>query len=111
MGTWQGALVVSSHMRPFCEALNPTHVVHVVSGGVKVYNRGLIPSDWTWLEEVTDTKNAPDVDDSKLLGKQERKELRIAANAVRKQMSKLEKKIENDEAKIASMDEELARAG
>merc|ERR1712151_153836 len=106
--SWKGALVVSSHMRSFVEALNPTHVVHVVSGGVTMYDRGLLPSDWTWLEQVMDMKKVSDASAS--VGKKDKK-MRMAANAARKKMNALEKKIETDEAKIASLDTELAESG
>lgn len=46
LAKYEGAIVVVSHDRAFCEALAPTHVATVQGGAVVVESRTLEPSDW-----------------------------------------------------------------
>ena len=43
---FEGAVVVISHDRAFCEALEPTHVVTVDAGVAVMESRGLLEADW-----------------------------------------------------------------
>jgi len=47
MAKYPGALVVVSHDRPFCEAVQATHVAYVANGVVKVEERSLSEKDWS----------------------------------------------------------------
>ena len=43
---FEGAVVVISHDRAFCEALEPTHVITVDNGEAIMEDRGLTEADW-----------------------------------------------------------------
>ena len=46
LNAYDGALVVVSHDRAFCESLAPTHVASVRGGRVTLEARALEESDW-----------------------------------------------------------------
>ena len=50
LARYEGAVVVVSHDRPFCEAIEATHVAYVANGAIDVEERSLRESDWN--EEV-----------------------------------------------------------
>ena len=50
LARYEGAVVVVSHDRPFCEAIEATHVAYVANGVIDLEERGLRESDWN--EEV-----------------------------------------------------------
>ena len=50
LARYEGAIVVVSHDRPFCEAIEATHVAYVANGAIDVEERSLRESDWN--EEV-----------------------------------------------------------
>ena len=47
LADYEGAIVVVSHDRPFCEAISCTHVAYAANGAVTVEERNLQESDWT----------------------------------------------------------------
>ena len=46
---YEGAVVVVSHDRSFCEAVRATHVAYVSNGGVEMQERSLRDSDWRFV--------------------------------------------------------------
>ena len=112
-GEETGALLVVSHDREFCNKIEFTHVATVSDGKFVMEQRGARDSDWAindmeaaatsrelHHEEVQETKK-PDLDPA----------LRKLAFNAPKRIAKLEKMIEETEAKIAVLEEEMLQHG
>jgi ATP-binding cassette subfamily F protein 3 len=118
-GAEDGAVVVISHDRSFCKAIPFTHVATVENGKLTVEQRGTRPSDWSLFESsltpaiVTNGghhgigSNSSNGDAEKVIDPEKRKQ---AFNAP-KQISKIEKLIEEAEARIAAIDAEMFANG
>ena len=60
ISTYDGALVVISHDRPFCEAIEATHIGYICDGGCVVEERELRDSDFSEADRgVRNTFVAP----------------------------------------------------
>ena len=112
-----GAVVVSSHDRPFCEAIRCSHVGYVSGGSVTVEQRSLRDSDFSVDDSgVANTEagaaagNGAAHKSSKAEREAERK-LQKERGAAPKKIKTIEGKIEKAEEKIAALDDELLAAG
>jgi len=123
-GGKDGAIVVVSHDRAFCETVGFTHVGTVIDGGLILEERSLKYSDWDlydlngaataegnhgeWAKDPSSSKNEVN------LTPEEKEELRrkqkLAFNAP-KRIAKLEDAIEKAELRIAELDEEMMEVG
>ncbi|KAI2513277.1 ABC transporter [Fragilaria crotonensis] len=118
-GAEDGAVVVISHDRFFCKAIPFTHVATVENGKLTIEQRGTRPSDWSLFEgSLTPAivthgvhrdigTNSSNGDAERVIDPEKRKQ---AFNAP-KQISKIEKLIEEAEARIAAIDAEMYANG
>ncbi len=129
--TYEGALVLISHDRPFCEAVRATHVGYVCGGRCVVEERELRDADFSEEDRgvrnqfvapssadagTTTTGSAPPAppplspEEAKRLREQQRSAQKLQNAAPRKQ-AKLEDAIASGEAAMATLDEEMLSAG
>lgn len=115
-GGKDGAIVVISHDRAFCEQVGFTHVGTVKDGALTLEERGLRKSDWDLydLNGLDDADPAGGVGEVLELSPEEKAEQdrkrRLAFNAP-KRIEKIETLIEKKEAKIAEYDAEMFENG
>jgi len=117
---YDGAVVVVSHDRPFCEALHCTHVAYVADGRCVVEERELRASDFSEADrgvrnaEVAseEAAEAAEVDaaEAKAQREEERRLQKLRSSAPKK-VAKLEALIAEAEAQIAQLDDEMLKAG
>jgi len=111
IGKYNGALVVVSHDRAFCEAIDATHVGYVADGKVLVEERSLRQSDFSELDRgvvnVAGAVSAPPPPPS--LAEPER--TRGPQDSAPKPPESLEDKIAAAEAAIEALDAERASCG
>mmetsp|Transcript_9790 Transcript_9790/g.15036 ORF Transcript_9790/g.15036 Transcript_9790/m.15036 type:complete len:735 (+) Transcript_9790:139-2343(+) len=120
-GEDDGAVVVVSHDRAFCQEIDFTHVGTVEKGNLIVEQRGVSGKDWDVFDgestRVSLGKSSPIEEEKrssssssslkKELDKQTRKQLYNAP----KRIAKLESLIEKAEEKIAELDQEMLENG
>lgn len=120
--TYDGAIVVISHDRPFCEALKATHIGYVCGGGCVIEERELRDSDFSEAdrgvrnvyvappEGVPPPPPALSPEEAKAQRQAERSARKVQ-NAAPKKMATLEEKITETEAAIAELDVQMLSAG
>jgi len=112
-GGKDGAVIVVSHDKAFCDDVGFTHVGTVDDGTLTVEERGLTGKDWVKYDihsAIVDGSS----NGNKLFTKEEEEELenrRKAAYNAPKRIKKLEQMIEDCEAKIAEIEEEMVQSG
>jgi ATPase subunit of ABC transporter with duplicated ATPase domains len=117
-GEDDGAVVVISHDKAFCDKVGFTHVATVHNGGLKLEQRGTRGSDWDSsiatfqrTNEVDDgpstTTNSGEEESKKELDPEQRKQ---AYNAP-KRIAKIENLVVEAESKIAVIDDEMMTVG
>jgi len=117
-GGKDGAILVISHDRAFCENIGFTHVATAEEGKVKIEQRSLIDSDWEQydmkasnfaLEEAVSSVESAE-EHSKEFSDLTSNRRKLAVNAPRR-IAKLEKLISECEAAIASVDAQAMEHG
>ncbi|KAK3240030.1 hypothetical protein CYMTET_50093 [Cymbomonas tetramitiformis] len=124
--SFPGAVVVISHDRAFCEALDPTHVITVEDGALSWEQRGLREGDWKDDDlSAQAVKMLADIDSDKMTSaleaavrpgapeaavapappKPQTKEEREAARALQKKKNAAEKKMEKLEKEMETFEE------
>ena len=110
-GEDDGAVVVISHDRSFCEKVGFTHVATVEDGRLKLEQRSMREDDWrvvrTTLDANGEDGGATANEESKQLDPALRKKLFNAP----KRISKLESMIEKTEEEISSINEKMLEHG
>jgi len=118
---YEGAMVVVSHDRAFCEALRCTHVVYVADGNCRIEERELRDTDFSEadrgvrnLEARVDgnggKENRLSPQEAKAAREAERKRLKLISAAPKK-IAKVEAAIAQAEAEIEQLDTEMLRVG
>ena len=109
IGKYNGALVVVSHDRAFCEALRATHVGYVSGGSCRVEERPLRDSDFSEADRgVRNSLGGGDDDDSNAeLSAAEAKAARELERQRQKRLSAAPKKIATIESKVDALEAEL----
>ena len=116
-----GAIVVVSHDRSFCEDVGFTHVGTVKDGKLTLEERDLKDSDWQQYEingsasaSIDSAAQTVASEPEVVLTPEEEEELKkkrkLAFNAP-KRIAKLEKEITDAEMRIAKLDEEMMEVG
>ena len=116
---YDGALVVVSHDRPFCDALRCSHVAYVADGRCDVEERELRDADF--CETDRGVSNAELLDDDggaaalsaaeAKAWREEERRLQKRRNAAPKKIEKLEGSIGAAEARMEELDGEMVAAG
>ncbi len=120
-GKKDGAIIVVSHDRSFCESVGFNTVGTVSDGSLTVQERDLNDSDWKQYDMRLSSLNGAASSGSTEEGTptremtpeekaEDKKRRRMAYNAP-KTIAKLEKKIESAEMRIAEIDEEMMAVG
>ncbi len=121
MSSWgpkDGAVIVVSHDKPFCDSVGFNTVGTVKDGSLVVEQRELNESDWKQYDLAlsTDSDTSASINDKEIVAKtpeqleEEKKRRKMAHNAP-KLIAKLVKKIEAAETRIAEIDEEVMTVG
>lgn len=110
-----GALVVVSHDRAFCEKIDFTHVATVQNGEISMEFRGARESDWvigglSSEASVSDEESSTSNEDAKVSKEVDAKLRKQAYNAP-KRITKLEQLIEDAETKMVALDDEMLKHG
>jgi ATP-binding cassette subfamily F protein uup len=108
-GNEDGAVVVVSHDRAFCQEIGFTHIGTVQNGSFTLEERTLREDNWNMFDSETmdnanekvSTSSKPQVD---------RRLQKLAFNAP-KRIAKLEELIEETECKVATLEEEMMANG
>ena len=121
IGEYEGAVVVVSHDRAFCEAIDCTHVGYVAGGEVKVEGRALSESDWSTedtgvVNGAEDTAAAPPepeaVDDAATASaKQTVEDLKQRAGAAPSRIKRIMRDVDKLESEVAALDAQMQAAG
>jgi ABC-type multidrug transport system ATPase subunit len=120
--TYEGAVVVISHDRPFCEAISASHVGYVCGGALTIEERELRDADFS--EEDKGVRNTvengvssgppppPSLSpaEAKAQREAERSAQKLAKAAPKKQQT-LETKVAEAEAALVALDAEMVSAG
>jgi DNA repair exonuclease SbcCD ATPase subunit len=117
-GKKDGAVIVVSHDKSFCDSVGFNTVGTVKDGSLKLEQRELNSNDWKQYEmmlshSVDMPPDAQTNDMIKLTPEQQeelKKKRRLAFNAP-KNIAKLEKKIEASEKRMAELDDEMMTVG
>ena len=119
--SWDGAVIASSHSRPFCEQLEITHTARVGGGRVSVFERAPSEDDWELLAggaaafgtAFGDPDAAAAAGEAKAAAKASRELERKAEelSAAPKRIAALEVKLEEAEAEMERLDAEMMEAG
>ena len=120
--SWDGAVIASSHSRPFCEQLEITHTARVGGGRVSVFERAPSEDDWELLAggaaafgtAFGDPDAAAAAGEAKAAAKASRELERKAQkelSAAPKRIAALEVKLEEAEAEMERLDAEMMEAG
>ena len=116
----EGAVVIISHDRSFCESIDFTHVGTVENGKVTVQERSMNSSGEDWkiqsLSHTTGTtagtsSTTNDMEGGNAKGEEIDKNLRKQLYNAPKRIKKIEKAIETCEEKIEQYDEEMMTVG
>ena len=117
---YPGAIVVVSHDRAFCEALQCTHVAYVADGKVDMEERELRPSDFSEsdrgvvnIDQLTlDAASAPPINKEALkAARAEERKRQKEVSAAPKKLQTVQASIEEHEARLEGLASELLRAG
>lgn len=117
MSNWRGgkdgAIVVVSHDRAFCESVGFTHVGTVMDGGLVIEERGLDGRDWACYDIASTSGDECDALVAELTPEQkaEQEQKRKLAFNAPKRISRIEELIEKAEMKIAMYDEQMLEFG
>ena len=106
-GENDGAVVVVSHDRAFCQDIGFTHIGTVQHGTFTLEERALRESDWSLFDS---DKNNADDESLSSTHKVDRKLQKQAYNAP-KRIAKLEELIEETEHKVALLEDEMLVSG
>ena len=109
-GEDDGAIVVISHDKAFCEKVGFTHVATVHEGGLRFEQRGTRDSDWDSSVATFQRMNDEDTDETKEKEELDPKLRKQAYNAP-KRIAKIETLVEEAEEKIAAIDDEMMSVG
>jgi ATPase subunit of ABC transporter with duplicated ATPase domains len=120
LDTWggkDGAILVISHDRSFCEKVGFTHVATVAEGTLKIEQRSLCEDDWEQYslksdciavnDEQNKVRNAQQLEEEK---RELAKRRKLSVNAPRR-IAQLEKLISDSEVVINSIDAEALANG
>lgn len=115
-GEETGAIVVISHDKSFCDKVGFTHVATVKEDGtLSVEQRGTRPSDWdsstTTFQRSSSSEEEGETATTETTNPEMDKKLRKQAYNAPKRISKIETLVEQKEAKIASLEEEMMANG
>ena len=112
-GEKDGAIIVVSHDKAFCDTVGFTHVGTVENGTLTLEERGLMEKDWSKYDIRSDMdENTQDTtDDTTEKDEEEMRRKQKAAYNAPKRISKLEKMIEDCELRIARIEEEMIQVG
>lgn len=116
-GKKDGAVIVVSHDKSFCDSVGFNTVGTVKDGSLVIEERELNDSDWRQYDmalstavESSNSELDKEIEKTPEQIEEEKKRRKMAFNAP-KQIAKLEKKIEQAETKIAELDEEMMTVG
>lgn len=118
-GGKDGAIIVVSHDRNFCEEVGFTHVGTVDNGKLTIEQRDLNDGDWSQYDINSKYRATPSTEGDGLSTpveltpeeKEERKRRQKKAYNAPKRIKKLEAMIETAEEKIADIDDEMMKFG
>ena len=118
MDEYEGALVVVSHDRAFCEAIRATHVGYVADGAVSVEERDLRDSDFSTADSGVSNCDQGELARATAAAaardpaarQAERDAMRERGRAPKK-IAAVEKKIEEAEGRAEELDAQLLEAG
>lgn len=113
--TEDGAIVIVSHDKAFCESVDFTHVGTVAEGKLVVEQRGGKYADWELFDVSTQspslgmpTESSHDNPEKKEI---DSKEVRKKIFNARKRIPKIEKQIEKAENEISRIEQEMLENG
>jgi ABC transporter C-terminal domain len=110
-----GAIVVVSHDRNFCDQIEFTHVATFQDGSFKLEQRGTRDSDWVieglWADVDAETNCAPGQEQGAPAKKELDPKLRKMAFNAPKRIAKLEQLLAKAEARIAELDQKMLSNG
>ena len=109
-GKDDGAVVVVSHDKAFCQDIGFTHVGTVQDGTFVLEERSLREGDWSMFETDKDNRSYNGSSAAGPNGEQNRKLQKQAYNAP-KRIQKLERMIEKAETQVAELEEEMVANG
>jgi len=116
-GKKDGAVIVVSHDKSFCDSVGFNTVGTVKDGNLVIEERELNDNDWRQYDmalstavESSNSELDKEIEKTPEQIEEEKKRRKMAFNAP-KQIAKLEKKIEQAETKIAELDEEMMTVG
>lgn len=118
---YEGAVVVISHDRAFCEALRCTHVAYVANGVVSLDERELRPADFNELDRgvsnvdgdsaAAAAASPPRDPAAEKAAREEERKLQKARNAAPKKLEKLFAQIEEGEEEMAKLEADMMAVG
>jgi ATPase subunit of ABC transporter with duplicated ATPase domains len=101
---FEGTVIVISHDRGFLDDFQPTHVMTVRDGSVKLEERGLKEEDWN---DILGSREASKFASNNKVNDKASKSTPAKKGSSSKQISKLESSIAKMESEIKKLDEEL----
>jgi ATP-binding cassette subfamily F protein uup len=110
-GDKDGAVIIVSHDKAFCDTIGFTHVGTVMNGGFIIEERGLRPSDWDIYnleadDNATDESKIPVVTSDQSIGAQrDYKDVKKSRTDKKNIIRKLERDIEKIETEIKKLKE------
>jgi ATPase subunit of ABC transporter with duplicated ATPase domains len=111
-GKEDGAVVVVSHDKAFCQEIGFTHIGTVQDGTLRVQERALRDGDWNMFDSETTDHDASEEEESTSSKPQvDRRRLQKLAYNAPKRIANLEELIEETESKMASIEEEMIANG
>jgi ATPase subunit of ABC transporter with duplicated ATPase domains len=106
-----GAVVVISHDRAFCEKVGFTHVATISDGKLVLEQRSMRDDDWKVVKTTLDGSGQDDDKAETMESVQDDPVLRKKLFNAPKRISKLESLIEKAEEEIAAIDKEMLKNG
>ena len=117
---YEGALVVVSHDRPFCEALRCTHVAYVADGACTIEERELRDADFSEADRGVTNAAAKDEEEGARAAmsaaqakvqREEERRLQKLRSAAPKKIVKLEASIAAAEEEVETLDAQMLKDG
>lgn len=109
---YEGAMVVISHDRNFCEALSATHIAYIADGTVSIEQRSILKdSDFSEADKGVANVDEASMDTASPEEKKAAKKAGKKNQELRKQMSKTEKNIAKTEEKMEKLSTKMMEAG
>lgn len=116
---YEGAIVVVSHDRAFCEAIRCTHVAYVAEGQVTLEERELRPSDFSTADrgvanvdvDESGERGAPVDKEAEKAFRADERRVQKERSAAPKKLKVVEEKIAKAEAKLEALAAEMVAAG